>query len=67
MSVSIFWLLIVDWINVIKEKKKKKKKNDLLGGEIMQNIINVSTKYLQYVPLNLLISDYISLSIQLHI
>ena len=66
MSVSIFWLLIVDWINVIKEKKKKKK-NDLLDGEIMQNIINVSTKYLQYVPLNLLISDYISLSIQLHI
>ena len=49
------------------KRKKKKKKNDLLDGEIMQNIINVSTKYLQYVPLNLLISDYISLSIQLHI
>ena len=33
--------------------------HDLLDGEIMQNIINVLKKYLQYVPLNLLISDYI--------
>ena len=33
----------------------------LPNAEIMQNIINVSKKYWQYVHLNLLISDYIIL------